>query len=162
MKLKKYAVTTRIIASGLFLAVSLLVFSGIALSLSFVFKFQAAPLVMRIAGVSTGAVVMLLILGIATLVFGRFYCSLCCPFGIMQDIFILLSLRKGKVRKNLFLLRYLIAGIVAGLFAGGTNLGFLLLDPYSNAGRVFASFSLGGFVILILIIVLAVWKQRIF
>ena len=117
---------------------------------------------MRIAGVSTGAVVMLLILGIATLVFGRFYCSLCCPFGIMQDIFILLSLRKGKVRKNLFLLRYLIAGIVAGLFAGGTNLGFLLLDPYSNAGRVFASFSLGGFVILILIIVLAVWKQRIF
>ena len=162
MKFEKYAFLLRIVASGLFLAVFLLVFSEIALSLSFIFKFQAAPLLMRTAGVSTGAVLMLALLCGITLVFGRFYCSLCCPFGIMQDIFILLSRRKGKVRKNLFLLRYLIAGVVAGLFAGGTNLGFLLLAPYSNAGRVFASFSLGGAVILLLIVVLAVWKQRIF
>ena len=162
MKLKKYAVIIRVIAAGLFFALSLLVFWGLALSLSFLFKFQAESLVMRLAGLSAGAAIMLALLIGLTVIFGRFYCSFCCPFGIIQDVFILLSRRKGKVRKNLFLLRYLIAGIVAGLFAGGSNLGFLLLAPYSNAGRVFASFTLGGAVVLFLIIVLAVWKQRIF
>ena len=89
MKLKKYAVVIRIIAAGLFLALSLLVFSELALSLSFIFKFQAAPLVMRIAGLSASAVIMLALLIGITVVFGRFYCSFCCPFGIVQDVFIL-------------------------------------------------------------------------
>ena len=104
MKLKKYAVIIRVIAAGLFLALSLLVFWGLALSLSFLFKFQAESLVMRLAGLSAGAAIMLALLIGLTVIFGRFYCSFCCPFGIIQDVFILLSRRKGKVRKNLFLL----------------------------------------------------------
>lgn len=138
------------------------VFSELAPGLSFIFKFQAAPIVMRLTEITAGAVLMLLILCGATFLFGRFYCSFLCPLGIIQDVFILLSRRKGKTEKNLFLLRYLSAGIVAGLFAGGTNLGFLLLAPYSNAGRIFASYSAGGAAVLILLVILAVWKQRIF
>ena len=163
MEVKKISFRIRAAASVLFLLITLAVFSGTALFLSGVFKFQAAPLVMRCAGLpALGAAVMLFLLIGATFLAGRFYCSFFCPFGILQDVFILLSRRKGRIQKNFYLLRYLLAGVVAGLFAGGSNLGFLLLDPYSNAGRIFASFSLGGVLILTVVILLAVWKQRIF
>ena len=131
MNLKKNAVRYRIILSSLFFAATLLAFSGFATAFSVIFKFQAVPLLMRCGGAATaGAVLMSLILLVATLFAGRFYCSLLCPFGILQDIFIFAVRRKSTPQNNRYLLRYLVAGIVLGLFAGGSNAGFLLLAPY--------------------------------
>ena len=163
MNFKKDAVKGRIISSSLFFAAALLGFSGFAAIFCVLFKFQAAPVLMRCGGAAfCGAVVMGMILLAATVFAGRFYCSLLCPFGILQDIFIFALRRKSAQQKNRFLLRYLIAGVVLGLFAGGSNIGFLLLDPYSNSGRIFASFSLGGLIVLLLIFALSVWKKRVF
>lgn len=163
MNLKKNAVKYRIVLSSLFFAATLLAFSGFAAIFCVIFKFQAVPLLMRCGGAATaGAVLMSLLLVTVTLLFGRFYCSLLCPFGILQDIFIFALHRKSTPQNNRFLLRYLIAGIVLGLFAGGSNAGFLLLAPYSNSGRIFASFSLGGLIVLLLMFALTVWKKRFF
>lgn len=153
----------RLIASALFLLAAVLTFSGLAVQLSPLFEFQAAPLFMRCAASgSAGACIMLGILLLLTLLTGRFYCSFLCPFGLLQDVFIFLSRRRSKGQKNFFLLRYLLLGIVAGLFFCGLNWGFLLLDPYSTAGRILSAFTVGGMTALILIALLAVWKQRIF
>lgn len=89
-----------------------------------------------------GIVVALLLL---TFVFGRVYCSVICPAGILQDIFIRLS-RRGKkknrrkrgfiYRKAYNIFRYGLLGIVIILFAVEINGLLLLLDPYSNYGRI--------------------------
>lgn len=83
---------------------------------------------------------VLALLIIATLLFGRIYCSVVCPLGIMQDFF---SWIGGKVKKNRFAyakeykwLRYgflvfFITAIIIG-FAPVTT----LFAPYSAYGRV--------------------------
>jgi ferredoxin len=89
-----------------------------------------------------GVIFALLLL---TFLFGRVYCSILCPAGVLQDIFNRLAcLRKKKkngllrfgVRKPHNVLRYCIlaATFVLALFCA-TEL-CLLLDPYSNFGRI--------------------------
>ena len=79
-------------------------------------------------------------LAVLTLVFGRIYCSVICPLGIMQDVFGWLG---KKVKKNRYTyskevkwLRYplLIVFIIALLAGIGTL--FQLLAPYSAFGRI--------------------------
>lgn len=89
-----------------------------------------------------GIVVALLLL---TFVFGRIYCSVICPAGILQDIFIRLSQRgrKKNKRKRWFMYRkaynivryVLLAAVVISFLLGATGL-LMLLDPYSNYGRI--------------------------
>lgn len=80
-----------------------------------------------------------------TLVFGRLYCSTLCPTGVLQDIInnLLCRFRKKKngtyrfsYHKPLNVLRYSILVLTGiSVFAGVLNL-YLLLDPYSNFGRI--------------------------
>ncbi|UKI45301.1 MAG: 4Fe-4S binding protein [Phocaeicola vulgatus] len=80
-----------------------------------------------------------------TLVFGRLYCSTLCPAGVLQDIInnLLCRFRKKKngtyrfsYHKPLNVLRYSILVLTGiSVFAGVLNL-YLLLDPYSNFGRI--------------------------
>lgn len=77
--------------------------------------------------------------------FGRIYCSVFCPAGILQDIINRLycigkKKKKGSrrflFRKPLNLLRYgLLAATVVFAVFGFTGL-VMLLDPYSNFGRI--------------------------
>lgn len=79
---------------------------------------------------------------ILTFVFGRIYCSVICPLGILQDIstWIRKQIVKKKLRfkfknaKNIY--RYTFLSLY--LFAFITGLHFLigLLDPYSSFGRI--------------------------
>ena len=77
---------------------------------------------------------------VLTLVFGRIYCSVICPLGIMQDIFGWLG---KKVKKNRYTyskevkwLRYpVLALFIIALVAGVGSL-FQLLAPYSAFGRI--------------------------
>ncbi len=85
-------------------------------------------------------VVALVILVVMTLFFGRIYCSIICPLGIMQDIFGWLG-KKAKKNRYTFSkakswLRYtvLVAGI--GCWVMGVGSIVQLLAPYSAFGRI--------------------------
>ena len=83
---------------------------------------------------------VLAIILIATFLFGRIYCSVVCPLGIMQDIF---SWIGGKVKKNRFShakeIKWLRYGFLA-IFIVAMVIGFAplttLFAPYSAYGRI--------------------------
>ena len=105
-------------------------------------KIQVTPAIMgTIAGASAGLV--LLSLFVITLIGGRIYCSVICPFGIMQDIIGRISnLFKRKKKKRMRyarpnnILRYSLLGLCVILFIFGSISLISWLDPYSNFGRV--------------------------
>ncbi len=81
--------------------------------------------------------------------FGRIYCSVLCPLGILQDFIYrlkkwayLLTGRKKKLRtryqKPQNLLRFSVLGITIVSWIAGSAFLLLLLDPYSNFGRIAA------------------------
>lgn len=89
-----------------------------------------------------GIVIVLLLL---TLIYGRIYCSVICPAGVLQDILARFSGRGRKKNKHkrwysfhkaANLLRYSLLGIIAVLFLFGSTGLLLMLDPYSNLGRI--------------------------
>ena len=95
-------------------------------------QFLEAVLALNVA-VVIGLVVL-------TLVFGRIYCSVICPLGIMQDIFGWLGKKVKKNRytysKEMKWLRYtvLVIGVVCWLIGIGSIV--QLLAPYSAFGRI--------------------------
>ncbi|WP_459190140.1 4Fe-4S dicluster domain-containing protein [Parabacteroides sp. APC149_11_2_Y6] len=82
---------------------------------------------------------------VLVLLFGRIYCSVMCPAGILQDIINRLfcigkkkkkGLRRFKYHKPVNLLRYAILALTAVFLVFGSSELCLLLDPYSNYGRI--------------------------
>lgn len=99
-------------------------------------KVQFLPAVMAL----NALVIVALI--VVTLIFGRIYCSVVCPLGVMQDIIARLGLR-GKKRRNrysystgLAWLRYTMLGALIGAIIVGVGLIPALLDPYGAYGRI--------------------------
>ncbi|MBE6239775.1 MAG: 4Fe-4S dicluster domain-containing protein [Bacteroidales bacterium] len=129
-----------ILASVFFIGVTLLFldFTGtIHAWLGWMAKVQFLPAVLAL---NFGIVAVLLIL---TLLFGRVYCSVICPMGVMQDI---ISWIHGKTKKkNRFRfsyspaknwLRYTVLAIfIVALIAGIHSL-VALIAPYSAYGRI--------------------------
>ncbi|MEY8609867.1 4Fe-4S binding protein [Parabacteroides segnis] len=97
-------------------------------------KIQFLPALLAL---NIGVVITLVLL---TLIFGRIYCSVICPLGIMQDG---ISWLGSKRKKNRFRyspamswLRYgVLALFVVALVAGAGSL-VALLAPYSSYGRI--------------------------
>ena len=95
-------------------------------------KIQFLPAVMALN------VVVIVVLVALTLIFGRIYCSVICPLGILQDLLARLRKKKnkysysGEVRwvRYPMLLVFIIAGVV------GIGSLFQLLAPYSAFGRI--------------------------
>lgn len=89
-------------------------------------------------------VVVIVALIVLTLVFGRIYCSVICPLGVMQDIIGWLGKKQKKNRysysKAMSWLRYTMLGIFGiGLvlsFFAGIGIIVQLLAPYSAFGRI--------------------------
>jgi len=88
-------------------------------------------------------VVVILLLVVLTLVFGRIYCSVICPLGIMQDIF---GWFGKKAKKNRYTyspaktwLRYIVLALFLIAFVAGISSLVQLLAPYSAFGRIMAS-----------------------
>lgn len=88
--------------------------------------------------------VVVALLAVLTLVFGRMYCSVVCPLGILQDIIGWVGKRQKKNRytysKALTWLRYTMlavfgAGLCLSLLAG-IGIVVQLLAPYSAFGRI--------------------------
>lgn len=83
------AIVMLVLVTLLFLGVSW----RINLWFGFVAKIQFLPAVLSF---NVAVIILLLLL---TLVFGRIYCSVICPLGIMQDCF---SWLHGKFKKDRF------------------------------------------------------------
>ncbi|MBQ4023570.1 MAG: 4Fe-4S binding protein [Prevotella sp.] len=82
--------------------------------------------------------VVVAVLVLVTLAFGRIYCSVVCPLGIMQDVISWIRRKKNRFSysKEVKWLRYpvLVAFIVA--LAAGIGSFVALLAPYSSYGRM--------------------------
>ena len=97
-------------------------------------KIQFLPAVLAL---NVGVIVLLVAL---TLIFGRAYCSVICPLGVMQDV---ISWFAGRRKKNRFSyspaknwLRYAILAIFVATLVAGFGAVALLVAPYSAFGRI--------------------------
>ncbi|MBP5307010.1 MAG: 4Fe-4S binding protein [Paludibacteraceae bacterium] len=126
-----------VLALAAFLLVNLLFLGiawGAAQQIAWVAKIQFLPAVLAL----NFAVVALWIA--LTFLFGRIYCSVACPLGVMQDVFGFLG---KKARRNRYAhspekrwLRYSVLVVfVVGLLLGFAPL-TTLLAPYSSYGRI--------------------------
>ncbi len=85
-------------------------------------------------------VVVIVALAALTLVFGRVYCSVICPLGILQDIFGWFG-RKAKKNRYSYSpavswLRYAMLALLVVAFLAGIGSIVQLLAPYSAFGRI--------------------------
>ena len=124
-------------------ALAALLFAGITLLfldftgtlhgwLSWLAKIQFLPAVLALNVVVIVALVAL------TLVFGRVYCSVICPLGVLQDLLARLNRRRNKYSYSpeVRWLRYpVLALFIVALVAGVGSL-VQLLAPYSSFGRI--------------------------
>ena len=85
-------------------------------------------------------VVVIIVLAALTLIFGRIYCSVICPLGIVQDIFGWLGRKAKKNRYSyspaISWLRYTMLAVMAVAFIAGIGSIVQLLAPYSAFGRI--------------------------
>lgn len=160
------------------IALSIAVGSGYVAS---VLTLQLGPSILAIAA-SRLPITITVVTGmlVATVLFGRFYCSWLCPLGVIQECVGYLNPRNGKISdiKNL---RYIITVMAFGLLAGGWAFGFKLVDPFTRTGSIVSTFTIllpkiltgdvdylhwtmliAGIVSFIVIIVFGTWKNRFF
>ena len=127
----------RILAVICFIAVTLLFldFTGTLHHwLGWTAKIQFMPAVLALN------VVIIVALALLTLVFGRIYCSVICPLGVLQDI---ISWFHGRRKKNRFnyskevkWLRYPVLVLFIALVLAGVGSIFTLLEPYGTFGLI--------------------------
>ena len=82
--------------------------------------------------------VVLVALVVLTLVFGRIYCSVICPLGVMQDVISHLNRKKNRFTHSRALtwLRLLMLVVMAVAIIAGLGSLMALLAPYSSYGRI--------------------------
>ena len=129
-----------ILASIFFIGVTLLFldFTGtIHAWLGWMAKVQFLPALLSI---NVGVVAVLLIL---TLLFGRVYCSVICPLGVMQDVISWIYGRTKKKNRFRFSyspamkwLRYGVLAVFVAALAAGLHSLVALVAPYSAYGRI--------------------------
>ena len=105
--------------------------------LSWIAKLQLVPAVLA------GAVLVLIFLALLTVFFGRLYCSVICPLGILQDM---VAWFGKKVKKNRYSFSHgktklrigVLLVFIISLFAYPPVVRFIgsLLEPYSAFGRI--------------------------
>ena len=129
-----------ILAAVFFICITLLFldFTGTLHAwLGWMAKIQFLPAMLAANVVVVAALILL------TVLFGRVYCSVICPLGVMQDI---ISWLNGKIRKkNRFRfrytsekkwLRYAFLAIFVCALAAGLHSIAILIAPYSAYGRI--------------------------
>lgn len=110
-------------------------FAGFSGTSSFLPRIQFVPVLL------SGSLMVLSVLLLLTLLFGRIYCSSVCPMGIFQDIVTWISKRRNKkkkygYRRNKGILRWSIVVVVGITFYLEFALLLGLTDPYSAYGRM--------------------------
>lgn len=100
-------------------------------------KIQFLPALLAL---NFGVVALLVVL---TLLFGRIYCSVICPLGVLQDLFAWCGRRGSPKRKFRYtysparnVLRYTVLALFIVALAAGLGSCVALLAPYSAYGRI--------------------------
>ena len=87
-----------------------------------------------------GSLIIVAVLSVATFIFGRIYCSVICPLGIMQDLFGWLGKKAKKNRytysKEMKWLRYPVLALFIIAHVLGLAVLVQLLAPYAAFGRI--------------------------
>ncbi len=104
---------------------------------------QFIPSLLKFIEIASLSVIGFAVIILVTLLFGRIYCSTICPLGIMQDIISWIAKKRSK--RSLFfktkigypIWRYSFLALTIASLAAGFALIVTLLDPYSQAGRIF-------------------------
>ena len=128
----------RIIAATIFFALITLLFLDFTGTLHAWFgwlaKIQFLPAVMAL---NVGVIVLLVAL---TLLFGRVYCSVICPLGVMQDVIAWMGKKSKKNRYTYSAaktyLRYGVLALFVVLMVAGFASIAILVAPYSAFGRI--------------------------
>lgn len=105
------------------------------------------------------ALVIILFL-VSTFIFGRFYCSILCPVGFMQEIILLLRKRNSEYIKN-NPIKYFIMAFMWGTFFGGSAFFLKYVEPsviFSSA----LTYSFTGLFVIFVILLFAFYKNRLF
>ena len=131
-----------------------------------IFDIQFLPLLQRvITDFSIIAFVFFIMLAGITFLCGRIYCSVVCPFGILQEI---IGFVKHKVHKSgkssrqvNFPLKYFVAAVVWGTFFGGTAAVIRYFEPYTLFGSAM-TLSVTGLIAVVIVLAAIIWKDRVF
>ena len=145
MYTKRTFKTLRVILALLFWTGLTLLLAGVSLPLGWMAKLQLLPAILA------GNVLVLVCLAVLTVLFGRIYCSVICPLGVMQDgiSHVGAKLRSGlrrntrkapfRFRKELAWLRYSVLVLTVAAIVFGVHLVVALIAPYSAYGRMVSS-----------------------
>ncbi|MBO7498998.1 MAG: 4Fe-4S binding protein [Bacteroidaceae bacterium] len=158
----------RVVAALFFTAIIVLLcgaFNWAPKALGWVARLQFIPAVLAL---NAGAFIVVLL---ATVLFGRIYCSVFCPLGVLQDVAIGahdFKKNRFKYKKPLTWLRYTVLILFIVALAAGFSVIAGLIEPYSMFGRMVslashptsAAVKVVGGVSLILIILLAWFLGR--
>lgn len=126
-----------------------------------IFDIQFSALLQRFfIDFSVAATVLLALLLLLTFIFGRIYCSALCPFGLYQELLMLLFHRKNQSQKN-YPYKYFLAALLFGTLIGGTAFLLRLIDPYTIFGSA-ASITCLGLSLAAAIAILVWFKGRFF
>lgn len=150
---KKVVAYARRIVASVALVAFVLLFAGLGCkALALIARLEFWPSVL--AGSAIAAVLL-----IVTLLAGRWYCSILCPLGILQDLaFVLRRCKDQKVcARTQALVRYSLLALF--LLLGLLGLGWHWLEPYGIFGRICTT--VYGAVLGAAIVALAVWRGRV-
>ena len=151
---------TRLIFAGIIFTLSILAVYGIVYPIKFM-DLQFTALLQRvITDFSITAVVLILALAIITFIFGRIYCSMICPFGILQEIAGLIFKRKNSLQKNLPI-KYFISAITFGILIGGSAIVIRYIDPYTTFSSAL-SLSITGLIVTTVVLFWSFSKTELF
>ena len=150
----------------LFLAIIVLILSVTAvLGIFYPVKFLdiefTALLQRTIINYSSAAVVLFVLVLLLTVLFGRIYCSVLCPFGILQEIFAFLRGKRKNTKHRNYGFKYLIAAVVFGCMIGGSALLIRYIDPYTIFANAI-SVSIFGIIFTAVVLILVLLKNRFF
>lgn len=158
--MKNLTCKLRLIFAGIVLVMSIAAVAGIFYPVKFLDAQFVALLQRNIVNFSIIAVVILAIIVVITMLFGRFYCSTLCPFGILQEVASSVFKTESKYIKN-YPYKYFLAAIVFGALIGGSSLLIRYIDPYTIFGSA-VSLSPFGIIAVILMLALVFFKNRFF
>lgn len=140
MKKNKIIYILRLAVSTIVLIVSFLAFTTTFSVFAKFFVIQLGPnIISLVTSFSLSVLISVLAIIAFTFLFGRFYCSLICPLGILQNFISFFSFKKSKNYKNMFKTRYVISAIVLGALFFGWIAGLKILEPYTNFGLIASS-----------------------
>lgn len=157
-----------VLAAVMFLGITVLLIDGLAWMLDeprlIIDKLGWMPKMQLLPAILSLNVIVVVAILLVTMLCGRVYCSIICPFGILQDFFTWLNRilfhRKFHYQRPLNWLRYSILALFVVLMVLGSfgiaNGIAVTIDPYSAFARMTTGFFASGLPLVIAIVTLVI------